>query len=126
MWLRILTYFWLLFTLYLLLKPGIGYEQVVFFKHEDKVAHFGLFSTLTLLWIREIKIDFGLSFNRSLILTFFLGTFLGGFTEFLQQFIPYRGMDFDDFAVDVIAVLFGILVAFSWEKMNRTLVKSHR
>ena len=124
MFFRILSYLWLGLTLYLLLTPGIGVEQVVMFEHEDKVAHFSLFFNLTLLWHREIGINLrALPGAKPTLVTLFFGLILAATTEIAQYFIPHRGMDMADFAFNLLGVLVAILFRNVFEKRKQTLFK---
>lgn len=119
--LRILTYFWLALTLTLLLKPEIGFEQAVFFIGEDKVVHFGLFVTLTLLWCRYMVEELMIHRSAALIMVLTVGLFLSGVTELMQHYIPGRGTDWADFFFNVIGVTSGMIFYVLFEKRGRLL-----
>ncbi len=120
---RVFSYVWLALTLYVLLKPGLGFEEVVFFRHEDKVAHFGLFLNLTLLWYREFAINLGIEHRKSLLAVVVFGVIIAGFTEVLQKYIPNRGMDAIDFIFNLLGVFSGVFFYLILEKTKQYLVK---
>lgn len=113
---RIFSYCWLGLTCYLLFKPGLGFEQAVFFAGEDKVAHLILFWNLTFLW--------GLNFSTTFLLDKWIvikmitvfGLIFAGLSEWIQDYIPHRGMDLADFIFDAIGIIFGIILFFFVEK----------
>ncbi len=119
--LRLVTYFWLAMTLILLLKPGIGHEQNVFFPNEDKVVHFGLFFSLTALWFRHFVRELSFSLRRATIMISFFGFLIGGGTELLQDYIPGRETDIMDFAFNLAGVTVGGVFGFLLEKRNQSL-----
>lgn len=121
MFLRIFSYIWLVLTLFLLLKPGVGYEQVVLFENEDKVAHFTLFFNLSFLWQREFQRILAFNFKTSIIYSAVFTVVLSGLTEVAQDFIPYRGMDIADFGFNIIGVIVGLIFAFFIEKRSPSI-----
>ncbi|MFY0689644.1 MAG: VanZ family protein [Cyclobacteriaceae bacterium] len=109
MFLRILTYFWLLMTLVLLLKPGIGRETNVFFPGEDKVVHLGLFCSLTMLWYHHFLQEIKMTRIVATWVIIISGILLSGTTEIAQAYIPGRGSDIEDFISNILGVTIGII-----------------
>ena len=113
---RFFSYAWLGITCYLLFKPGLGFEQAVFFPGEDKLAHFILFLNLTFLWGLNFSQTFDLHASFVIKILAIVGISFAGLSEWIQDFIPNRGMDLADFLFDSIGILFGIIAFFFVEK----------
>ncbi len=120
---RLVSYLWLFLTLFLLLKPVPGYQHPVLFDHEDKLAHFLLFFNLSLLWDRELRVNFHFSDKNALIFVVVAGVTLAGLTEWAQNYIPYRGMDLADFLFDIAGLVVGIFVVLVIQKQRHSLSK---
>jgi VanZ family protein len=113
---RLGSYAWLGFTCYLLFKPGLGFEQVVFFPGEDKLAHLLLFLNLTFLWGLNFSQTFDLHAVFISKILAIVGILFAGLSEWIQDYIPNRGMDAADFLFDSMGILFGITMFFFVEK----------
>ena len=113
---RFVSYAWLGITCYLLFKPGLGFEQVVFFVGEDKLAHFILFLNLTFLWGLNFSQTFDLHASFVIKILALIGLSFAAISEWIQDFIPNRGMDLADFIFDAAGILFGIIAFFFVEK----------
>ncbi len=79
----------------------------------DKVAHFGAFALMQLLWWRAIGYELpGFNPRTRAWLGALLATLLGGTLELYQSALPHRSADLLDFAADAFgAVLAALLVA---------------
>ena len=96
----------LLLVLIATLMPGDG---KIAGNYLDKVAHFLLFAFLTINILYKYE-------NSFKLIDYLLFCVLLGFaTEFAQQFIPGRGLDFYDAVADTL----GIVVAFFVYKKAR-------
>ena len=91
----------LLLVLIATLMPGDG---KIAGNHLDKVAHLLLFSFLTMNILYKYE-------NSSKLIDYLLFCVLLGFaTEFAQQFIPGRGLDFYDALADTVGIVVAYLV----------------
>jgi VanZ family protein len=118
---RAISYFWLAITCYLLFKPGIGYNEPVFFIGEDKLAHFTLFFNLTFLWGLNFRQTLDLNRNFTFKVLIGFGVVFAALSEWIQEYIPYREMDLADFIFDLIGIIFGVVLFFFIEKRLNAL-----
>lgn len=113
---KLFSYFWLGITCYLLFKPGLGFHNPVFFSGEDKAAHLILFLNLTFLWGLNFRTSLDLDPVLTIKLLAIVGLIFAALSEWIQNYIPNRGMDFADFVFDAVGILFGIMAFFFIEK----------
>lgn len=93
---------------HLLLSPGPQLPKFDFFEEQDKVAHFVLFAVWCFLLVP-------FTLKRSW-LVLIIGLLVGGLTEYLQGFIPYRTSDVLDLLTDVLGVVIGYTAGFFVKK----------
>ena len=107
---NILLIIWMVIMTVLLFAPGSPYDGDLFFKGEDKVAHFGLFFGWSfLMTIRGMYSRYNNTYiYTGVVILAILGAIS---TEIIQGFIPYRSQDFFDFLADMVGVPVGILLA---------------
>ncbi len=79
----------------------------------DKIVHFLIFFFLA------INITYSFQKSPKLYFYLFLAVILGGLTEYLQQFVPGRNMDW----VDGIADTLGVILAYLVYQTNPTTVE---
>ncbi|GHB57084.1 teicoplanin resistance protein VanZ [Psychrosphaera saromensis] len=84
-----------IFASFLFLKQG-GHSGITF-EHADKIAHFLIFFSLTLL----LDLSFKLSVNKILLILSAYGVTI----EVLQSFLPYRSASLGDILADILGVV---------------------
>jgi VanZ family protein len=84
-----------IFASFLFLKQG-GHSGITF-QHADKIAHFLIFFSLTLL----LDLSFKLSVNKILLILSAYGVTI----EVLQSFLPYRSASLGDILADILGVV---------------------
>jgi len=98
--LKIIFILSVIFASFLFLKQS-GHSALSF-QHADKLAHFLIFFSLTLL----LDLSFKLSVTKSLLI---LSTY-GVTIEILQSFLPYRSASLGDILADIFGVAVYIFV----------------
>jgi VanZ family protein len=99
-----------IFASFLFLKQG-GHSGITF-EHADKIAHFLIFFSLTLL----LDLSFKLSVNKSLLILSAYGVTI----EVLQSFLPYRSASLGDILADILGV---VVYIFLLRKFFRKYLK---
>lgn len=89
-----------IFASFLFLKQS-GHSGISF-QHADKIAHFLIFFSLTLL----LDLSFKLSVSKNLLI---LSTY-AVIIELLQSFLPYRTASLGDILADILGVIIYIFI----------------
>ena len=110
----------MLAILVLLLMPTSGVSGVAI-PHADKIVHFGIFGTLTCVFVLE-----QLFYNTKIVSFTKIITLIGFFallTEILQKISGYRTFDLFDLAADMCGTLFVYFLIFLLLKKKPNLFK---
>lgn len=115
--------FWLSITLYVailyLCMMNTQSLPEVSMTNFDKLVHFLMFSSLTLILYFELtnRLKNRISIQKIIGLAFLIPTLYGGLIEILQEcFSPTRSGDLLDFVWDTIGAFFGLIVCLGINK----------
>ena len=92
---------------------GIPSGDLLNFNTLHIIAYFGLSLVMGMAFRHS---EIAILKNHSYIWSIFFGTFLGGFVEFAQDFIPGRYLDFMDLVLNMIGVFSAQLIRFILKK----------
>ncbi|MCC7446176.1 MAG: VanZ family protein [Anaerolineae bacterium] len=109
-WLYALT--WTVLLLLLLLTPGVLTPQTLLGDLTDKAGHAAMFGVLTVVWFWLLLCY--RTWQRALLIAFWLGLFAGGSTEFAQRFVPGRESIIWDFVANTFGVSSAALGLYGW------------
>jgi len=109
-WLYALT--WTALLLLLLLTPGVLTPQTFLGDLTDKAGHAVMFGILTVVWFWLLRCY--RTWQRALMMAFWLALAIGGSTEFAQQFVPGRESIIWDFVANACGVSGAALGLYGW------------
>ncbi len=121
---KILLFGWSILIMVLLFKPHGVYPGVLFFRGEDLLYHYGLFT----VWSALVFSLFHLSSRPlHLILVFTLGAGLifGAGTELIQILIRSRSGHINDLIADLVGVCSGFVISLTLKKQLDRIVKKY-
>ena len=104
------------YTLFLIILswvplPDFGYHRFQLFEI-DKLLHFIMYFSLTILWYLAAQNFFKSNFKLLLFATFF-----GFVLEILQHILPFgRYFDLEDLLANSLGVIFGIIILYCIKK----------
>ncbi|MBW7867883.1 MAG: VanZ family protein [Brumimicrobium sp.] len=104
---------WTIFVIFISVIPGSNFSNFSIFEGVDKVAHFLLYTFLSLFWIIGLKRqNISDNLNRKAFRIGILGSFLLSFIlEIIQEFyVPFRFFELLDLIANGIGCIFGWLI----------------
>ena len=111
-------FYFILLTI-LLLMPAAKLPEVI--EISDKIKHFIAFLVLSFLFSLSCHFSskYKLQLKRLFILVGLVASFYGGVTEIIQIYVPGRSGDFYDLSLDILGVITGIYLFYSFIKVSK-------
>ena len=123
MLLRLGSFLWLLIICVLLFLPDDNLPSQELIPHQDKIAHFVLFSVFSVLWLTAFRRNSLVKEKLTIVIILLFGLILAGLSELIQEKIPGRSADPVDFLIDLIGLSAGMFFHFLIEKRNHSVMK---
>lgn len=103
----------LVFVCYLTFYRPVGYSQLIYFRHSDKIMHFAMYSFFcSVVWYEYFRSHTVIDMNRIFRMAVIAPISFSGALEILQsQFTTYRTGELLDFVFNLLGVLFAAFLS---------------
>ena len=107
----------------LTLSPARAVPEVPFWNipYFDKIVHLGIFALLSFLMARGLakQHKYDPKTGRLFYITFIISALYGGLIEYLQNFVPGRSSEIQDFVANTIGTLIGLLAFYFFNRSKK-------